>query len=459
VKITNIFKKTEKSISADSFRQALTANVTVDNGGNIIGTDFLSSADHLSKNVSVNTIISKQSSIINEAELIVKEKSDEKDKIVKNKEVLAFLDWINFPNSTPSPRSLDDIVNHVYQQYFKKGIVSLVMKFKGEISKEGFLNTSLPISTTYNNNHSKPYYTVQLDNVKTENYFFDPAFLNYVKREGNNISLLFVVGNFDNSTLCYKSPFEDIIQYVKLQNHLINFAENFHQNACFPSQIITLTFKGAKIEETPSSAQIEKFKQAVSEFKQELKNSQGASNAGKIIVPSHPSLEVKVVPLNIPTNAGDNVKYQELVSDKLFSYVDGGSTAAFEGKTEFSNNANQKLQDLYDGTFRYANSIILKPLTIFMRSLVLLQQASGVDSKKIFLTFDISSVKLYQKQKMEEVFRVSEHNMSTINESRAILASLSETYGNFDDIPQGDVLNKELNKGTSKDENRLDNNL
>lgn len=439
----NFFKK---KLEQKSFTPTLQSSIVIDNKGNILDTFFSTEIEEIKKNISVQTIVSKQGSIINEAKLVAKEKSDKSDEITNNKDVLKITNWFENPNSTPSPRSLEDIIRYIYKQYFTgNGLASIILTFDREVSFNTFKNIKLPIESNIVHVGETSHYQVKISNQRTVDFKYSIDHLNYINKQDGEIRVLLVLGNYNIEKSDYESPFKDIISYIKLQNHLINFATSFHENACFPSQIVQMTYKNLEKGEALSDPQMAQFEKAVEQVKLQLQQSKSSKNAGRMIVPVHPALDIEIKPLQVPTNATDNIAYQDFVSSKIFSFVDGGSAAAFEGKSEYANNASAKLQDLYDGSFRMANSVIAKPLTNLIRNLLLIMK-SKVNKDDIYLTFDISNVKIYQTAKINQLFNVSDRNLTTINEGRQLLGKFDDDYANLQDIESGKWLNKEITK-------------
>jgi hypothetical protein len=436
--VRNLFKK---KIVTKSFSPAPSAYVYMDNQGNILDTVFSSKENEIRKNASVNAIVSKQSSIIDEAELVAKEKSNKADTISKNKSVISFLDWIENPNSRPTPTSRADIFYHLLSEYAKCGVAGMIFTFDKVMTINRWKNIKLAKDVDIVNVLGEIYYLITIDN-KEFKFTYSLENLNFSCQNGDELMILYVFGSYDVKEKRYESRFAGVFEYILLQNYLIKFATSFHKNACFPSQIVQLTYKNLETGQELSEYQKSEFEDAVKQVKLQLQQTKGSSNAGSAIVPNHPALEIKVTPLSIPTNASENIAYHTLVSDKIFGFVDGGSSAAFEGKSEYSNNASAKLLDLYDGTFRTANSVIIKSLTRFMKNML---RVMLVNVENLYLALDKSSVVIYQDRTITQTAMLSQNNLMTINEAKKILASTKDVYGdlNFSD-PKYNVTNAEL---------------
>lgn len=451
MKLPNFFKKKElksfptvNDLANSAAFSSNTATLILNSKGEVIDTSFTTDAQEIAQNGSINTIISKHSSIVNEAELTVKENSESSDVKTTNKDALQFLEWLNYPNSIPSPQNKYEILKYIFNAGYKRGLAGLIYTFDGDESFENWENIRLAKTIVYNYNDGKPKYSVNFNEQKTYDFYFDSQKMNFIcKTSDGKLLFLVVFGNFSIEKGQYVSIFKDIVPYIRLQNHLINFAESFHREACFPSQIVQITYKGLEPGKSLNSDEQKQFKDAVESVKSQIMKVKGSVNAGNLIVPNSPHLEIDIKPLSIPTNATDNIAYQNMVSDKIYSFVDGGSSAAFEGKSEYSNNASAKLQEIYDGAFRTAKSIIIEPLNIFMRSLLLLNR-SKVEQSKLYFSFNISSVQIYQKQEKAEIVQFVQNNLLKLNEGRKRIAKVAENYGDLGDTEGGDVFFKEL---------------
>lgn len=205
-----------------------------------------------------------------------------------------------------------------------------------------------------------------------------------------------------------------------------------------------MTYRGMDIQNgelTPEDQK--KFNDAVENIKLKIQQTKGAGNAGKIIIPQSPLLEIDVKPLSIPTSSNDTISYDNWVSQKLYSFMDGGSLSAFEGENEYSNNAIVKLKDLYDGTFRMFQNTIINNLQTFMINLFTVLKIQ-VNLDKIYISIDISQVKIYQDIEKKEILDFTKESILTINEGRQKLTTVSERYADLTDIEQGDKLFIEL---------------
>ena len=422
------------------------ASVFIGGDGSLLKTLYYTAYDEIARNISVNTIISKQSSIVNEATLVVKEKDNKTDESTTQPEFLNFLSWIDNPNSYPFPRSRAEIFKYILKNSYKKGIFGIVYVFD---KNRNFKHIKIPCSIYLQNfSYDETKYTLQL-NTKTYTFAFNIKYRNFAIESNDEIMILQVGGNFDNDLQNYSPIFNEALAYVLLQNYLIDFASSFHQNACFPSQIVTLNYITEKDSGGLDPKQAKEFDDAVKAIEKQINESRGSRNTGGIIIPKNPNIKVEIKPLSVPTNATDNIAYQNFVSQKIYATVDGGSVDAFEGKSEYSNNASSKLQDLYDGSFRLFNSLVIDPMNQFMQGLVG-SFNSKVNPKNYNLEFDVSNIGIYQKQFIAQDVMLTQNNVLKINETRQILARTSNRYSFLEPAKEGDVFNSELSGNATK---------
>ena len=438
--------KSYNSSLSKSVNPQTSASLFIGGDGSLLKTLYYTAYDEISRNISVNTIISKQSSIVNEATLVVKEKDDKTNESTSQPDFLNFLSWIENPNSYPFPRSRAEIFKYILKNSYKKGIFGIVYVFD---KKRNFKHIKIPVSIQLENFiYDQTKYRVEFNN-KTFTFPFDVKYRNFSIESSDEIMILQVGGNFDNDLQNYSPIFNEALAYILLQNYLIDFASSFHQNSCFPSQIITLNYITEKDSGGMDPKQMKEFDDAVKAIEAQMNASRGSRATGGIIIPKNPNIKVDIKPLAIPTNATDNIAYQGFVSQKIYALVDGGSVDAFEGKSEYSNNASSKLQDLYDGSFRLFNSLVIDPMNQFMQGLVGSFNGS-VNPKNYFLEFDVSNVRIYQKQFIAQDVMLVQNNVLKINEARRITAKTSSRYSFLEDSKNGDVFNSELSGNATK---------
>jgi hypothetical protein len=449
--VFNLFKPSKlehKSINSPlrSVNSETSASIFVGNDGSVLRTIFFTAFDEIARNISVNTIINKQNSIVNEASLIIKEKDNPQNDSTENPIFLDYLSWIENPNSFPFPRSRNEIFKYILSNSYKKGIFGIVYVFDRE---KNFKHITIPVNLALDNFYQ--------DNIKYKLYFknrtyifsYNQDYRNFALDTNDEIMILQVGGNFDNELQNYSPIFRDVLPYILLQNYLIDFATSFHQNACFPSQIITVNYITDNEMGLLDANQKKDYDLAIKSITEQLNATKGSKSTGGIIIPTNPNIKVDIKPLSVPTNANDNIKYQDFVSQKIYAIVDGGSVDAFEGKSEYSNNATAKLQDLYDGSFRLFNSLVINPMNQFMQGLIG-SFYENVNPSNYFISFDIANVRIYQKQLIAQDVMLVQNNILKIKDAQTILAKTSPRYSFITPDANGDIYNSELSGNATK---------
>lgn len=443
-----------KSIEEKSYNSALSKNVNsntsasifIGGDGSLLKTIFYTAFDEINRNISVNTIVNKQSSIVNEASLIVKNKDDKNNESTTQKDFLDFLSWIENPNYYPFPRSRKEIFKYILGNSYKKGIFGVIYVFD---KQNNFKHIRIPVTISLQKfliNQTK--YKVYFSNNEYE-FSYSQKYRNFALSTMTETMILQVGGNFDNDLQDYSPIFNDCLSYILLQNYLVDFATSFHQNSCFPSQIITLNYNTDNELGVLDPRQKKEFDDAVKSMEEQIQQSRGSKNSGGIIIPKNPNIKVDIKPLSIPTNADDNIKYQNFVSQKIYAIVDGGSVDAFEGKSEYSNNATAKLQDLYDGSFRLFNSLVIDPMNQFMKGL-LGSLNNNLNPNEYILAFDISNIRIYQKQLIAQDVMLTQNNILKIGETRDILSKTSDRYQFLTSNEKDNIYNAELSGNKTK---------
>ena len=428
--------------------------MVLDNNGNLMTSAEGPLEEQMKKNSSLQTIINKQASIVSEARTTIKDKSESKDPDITNSEALKFLEWIESPNTYPAPTTRHEIFDHIINEYFKRGLSGIIFNFNNinnEISVENWRNTSFANSIYLNNVARDIRYEVMTGDQENLVFKMSPEYPGlFVNRTESIISVLFVSGNYNVKKCLYETPFADMGHYIVLQNLVIDFASSFYKNACFPAMIVQLTYKDLEPGRSLGREELREFQDAVKEVKKQVMKGKGSSNAGQIIVPEHPSLEIDIKPLSIPTNAEEAVRYDNWATRKIIATVDGGSQSAFEGENEYSNNAIVKLEDLYDGTLRMFKKIVIDKMNNFMKSLFIVMKIP-VDTTKIYLSIDTSEIKIYQKQETELARGLVKDNLIRINEGRDYLRSIGgEKWDNLEDDDKGDLYYLEFENKTKR---------
>ncbi len=248
---------------------------------------------------------------------------------------------------------------------------------------------------------------------------------------GNDIAIIF--GNYDYETKTYKSPLEHIQDIILWQNYIIHSSRVFYENSCRPSSIITVKFldKEGSIMNNNSKNEEDSMAKVIAQIKTQL---QGASNTGKVILPSHPNLDITVTPLSITQNANDIEKQLALTKQMIYSMFTGANTNVIEGTSEYSNNRLASLREFYDGTISTFKDIILNDLNAFLQNW-LEYIGIGKDAlirKAIYLDFDINNIKFYKDLAKQEIITIAEKQIIKRQEARTKLAELDENYADFE---------------------------
>jgi hypothetical protein len=437
--LNNILNLIRKSHTSNNLLQR---NIVVNTNGEILSKNKLTDLEHIRVNATVATILKKQISIINQCSLVIKEKIEGLD--VKSNNIVAnkFLNWLNNPNCRPYPTNQAQIIENIIKQYTYYGNSAIVFVFDKEIGINNFKHIKIVKNLkliSYNEN--KVEYEASFNNHYNYTFKYDGVRQNYVANdENNNKMVLCLFENFDFENNCYAGSFEGVIEYIKLQNSLSEFARSFHSNSCMPSSIITITTLDKKGALDLTAHEKENFESLISNLREQMIN---ASANGKAIIVNKPNMNIEIKPIQLPTNATDNISFHDLCSQKIYAFNDGGNRSAFEGLNEYSNNAEIKLVDLYHGTIRVANNIILNSLDKFFRDLfknrIIFQEASNVkipnintkdllNIENMYFQFDISNVKVFQKDTLLEIIQLWKDNLITLEQANEFLKQINDKY-------------------------------
>ena len=312
-----------------------------------------------------------------------------------------------------------------------------------------FRNIQIPSCIYLESSFLETKYRLSLKN-KSYTFTYSGEYRNYGIETETEIMILQVGGNFSNDLQNYVSYFYDSLPYILLQNYLVDAAESFQRNSCFPSQIITVTYERPKDEIGPLDAtQKIEFEQAVKKIESDIRTTRGSRNNGGTIMASSPNIKIDIKPLNIPMNAKDNIDYQTFVSQNIYPLVDGGSINSYQGVSEYSSNLITGLENMYDGAFRQFNSVVIDSMNRFMRNLVSWMN-EYINAENFYITFDESSVKIYQQKTINEVISLTQNNLLKINQGQTIVAGLAERYAFIVPSPEDDIYNSQLSGNATK---------
>ena len=433
-KYTNIETKSYRSTSNGFYTYY--DNIT----GSFIGEPHkISFAEEIRRSVPINTVISNQLGVISSAELQMLKKDDKgTDKPTEYKPALDFLEMLKKPNSSPAPKHLNHIVEAIYKAYLIHGISALVLK---GAKQKTIKNIEVASSVSYQNNGAFESYNIttkkgifrqqlmfQAENIEGTTFFTN----------GDDIAIIF--GNYNNETSCYETPLMPYKDAIEWNNHIQVSSNSFYKNSCRPSSIITVEFLdgGANYgSEKRNMAEI------MADIKAQLK---GDHNTGKVILPSQPNLKITVTPLSITQNAGDIDKQLMITREMIYSSFSGANINVIEGKSEYANNKEIALVEYYDATVSIFTNIILDQLNAFLSQWLAYIDKDGKlqDAKarqSIYLNFDISNIKLYKREKIEQAIRFLKAGLISVEEGRQPLRNNLDEFADLRVLsPEEDIF-------------------
>ncbi|NBP03389.1 MAG: phage portal protein, partial [Proteobacteria bacterium] len=399
--------------------------------GEIIGgVHKLSFADEIRRSVPIQTVISNQLGVINSAELqILKTDKDKTDQPTTYQPALDFLDILKNPNAYPSPKHWNDIVRGLYKTYLSNGIVALVLK--GAKSKT-IDSIEIASSVTYNNSNNVITYNIQ---TTGKGYSYTQIFEkdNELGAFTNGDDVAIIFGNFDDYLKCYQTVLQPLMNVILWNNYIITASRSFYENSCRPSSIITVKFLDGEGKVMNSTADQESMIKVIAEVKNQLK---GSTNTGKVILPSHPNLDITVTPLSITQNANDIKEQLALTKEMIYSAFTGANTNVIEGVSEYSNNRLASLREFYDGTISTFTNIILDELNAFLAKwLQYVGTGNALQRQGIYLNFDIGGIKFYKDLMKQEFLTAGKEQILKRQEVRSKLGELDETYADLEILP------------------------
>jgi hypothetical protein len=376
---------------------------------------------------------------------------------------LWILDFFQNPQYQPFCSNWQDILAYIYQSYYINGLAGLVLTFSNEdiqdistkklnseehtikLNKKylqygnfKYLQNADAIATNSNTNNIA--FNVSLGNNigNSRQYIFhidtndeSKTYGNYINTSKDETKILIVFKNYDFHKKCFISPLAKIQHTIMAQNSVNRATLSFYQNSCRPSGI--LLAKRRNGSDAPLNDKEEKeYDRMVSKIAQNFK---GTMNTGEVMMPSSPNFDLDFKPITVPTDYASDKSYNEMFAEMIYAFFHGGSKSAFEGISEYSNNAFQKQKTMYDGAFQTVNSVVISTLNIFLRNYFM--QVMGVkpsEVKNLYFNLNKSGIDFYkeaQKLESQDLFKA---NIISQTEARVILANTDDNYGNLEPL-------------------------
>lgn len=398
--------------------------------GSLIGDiRKLSFADEIRKSVSVQTVVSNQLGLINSAELqMLKKDKDKTDQQTTYQPALDFLDRLNNPNSSPSPKHWNGILQGVYKSYLSRGIVALILK--GAKTKK-IKNIEIASNVSYSDLGGIATYNIQTKkgNFRQQLIFQEEEIDgNTFFTNGDDIAIIF--GNFDDEALVYQSPLTPLQDVILWGNHIISSSRAFYENSCRPSSIITVKFLDSEGGTVVNKGQNEDIGKIIAEIKTQIK---GTNNTGKVIIPNAPNLDIKVTPLSITQNAVDIEKQLTLTEKMIYSLFAGVNTGIIKGESEYAGNKDIALAEYYDSTVAYFTNIILDELNAFLSKwLQYVGGGNALQRQGIYLNFNIDGIKRYNNAKVAEAIELAKVQLIKKEEARTAIRKYKEDFADLE---------------------------
>lgn len=399
--------------------------------GSFIGEPHrISFAEEIRRSVPINTVISNQLGVISSAELQMLKKDDKgTDKPTEYKPALDFLEILKKPNSSPAPKHWNHIVEAIYKAYLIHGISALVLK---GAKQKTIKNIEVASSVSYQNNGVFETYNIttkkgnfrqqlmfQAEDIEGTTFFTN----------GDDIAIIF--GNYNNETSCYETPLMPYKEAIEWNNHIQVSSNSFYKNSCRPSSIITVEFLNNNKGEIHDKKAEDNMAKIMGEIKAQLK---GDHNTGKVILPSQPNLKITVTPLSITQNAVDIDKQLMITREMIYSSFSGANINVIEGKSEYANNKEIALVEYYDATVSIFTNIILDELNAFLPKWLAYigRSLEAKERQGIYLNFDISNIKIYKREKIEQAIRLLKETVIKKEETRTQVRKYDDNYADLE---------------------------
>ena len=390
-------------------------------------------------NVSVNTINKKQTSIINNCKLKIKEKNNNRDEDTQNQYYNRFLEWLNKPNNSLYPKKIEDIFSYIIRNYNKSGLTGIIFVFKN-IKNINYLDSFDKILTpkklTLETNHelSLKYFAKIKEENQILEFEYSPNYLNFVCQKKGKIYILCPFINFVEEKGQCLSPFSEVLPFIQAQNAAIESAKNYYIKNCIGATIFNI--KSQEYSTSGKSANLKIYQAREEEGKRISERLSGAINSGESVVIFSDDLEITKV--GQPVISAEIEKMINLCGDKIYASIDGGNRSVFEGLNEYSNNAEIKIEESYKGTIRMANPLICSNFDIFFKNLFLNNETKELWSKFInientYFILDTSGVEILKAREIEELKELYKTNLITNSSAVKNLKSIDDKWGNLDE--------------------------
>jgi len=403
----------------------------------------LSEEEIIDLNISVNTINKKQTSIINNCQLVIKEISEGRDQKTTNIYYNRFLEWLNKPNNHLSPRKIEDIFSYIIRNYNKTGLVGIIFVFK-KAKDVVYLDTFEKIITPkkLHLQTSKDLDLEYIAQIKEEieplKLVYSGNYLNFVCEKKGKIYILCPFTNFIEEKGQCISPFAETLPFIEGQNAAIENAKEYYKNNCTPGLIINVNS-----EDFTSSTKSNTERQRVSQeiMQEKIKNDlEGLSNSGKSKVIFTKNGTVTFERITQAVVSTEIEKMINMCGDKIYASVDGGNRSVFEGLNEYSNNAEIKIEESYKGTIRMAKPLLCSNFDIFFQNLFVNNETQPLRNKfpkqfanieNTYFALDTSGVEILKAREIEEIKELYKANLITNGSAVDNLKSVDDKWNNL----------------------------
>jgi len=462
--LTNFFLKekadnVEQSIYRNIFSREYNPADTTGRYKNSI--DYLEAEEIIELNVSINTINKKQTSIINNCQLRIKEKINGRDENTTNIYYNRFLEWLNKPNNQVFPKKIEDIFSYIIRNYNKTGLTGLVFVFKN-VKNISYLDTfdriitPKRLSMENNQNQELEFTAIIKEDNKPLKFKHSPNYSNFVCEERGKIYILCPFINFIEEKGRCLSPFVEVLPFIEGQNSAIESAKNYYKNNCILGSIVNISSD----DYTSSTKSATERTRALMEMEQNRikEDFEGAQNSGKSIIAFTKNGKITIDRLSQPVISTEVEKMINMCGDKIYASVDGGNRSVFEGLNEYSNNAEIKIEESYKGTIRMAKPLICSTFDIFFKDLYKNAETIKLQDKfkninNVYFDLDTSGVEILKAREVEEIKELYKSNLISNGSAIEGLKAIDDKWGNLkgdSELYYSEIDNKMTYDGKTK---------